>query len=55
MTMSGERTLTPELCRIRSEECVRHASEARLNSHRLMLAHMAQTWLQIAADIESEF
>jgi len=47
----GGQRLSVDGCRAKAQECRAAARTARLESHRTMLLHMADTWDRIAADI----
>jgi hypothetical protein len=46
------RALRIETCRTKAGECREMAGLTQIESHRIMLRHMADTWDRIAADIE---
>jgi hypothetical protein len=46
--------LSAETCRAKAEECERLSKQAHRQEHRVMLAHMAETWERIAKTYESE-
>jgi hypothetical protein len=45
--------LDAKACRQQAENCRVLAEKAMTPAHRIMLEHIADTWLRIAADIES--
>ena len=44
---------TPAEYRAQAEQCVRLAEHAKTSKHRLILLHMAQTWVRIADEAEA--
>jgi len=50
--MASHPDLTSEQCREEAEQCKRLAAHAMSGPHRIMLEHIAQTWLRIAAEID---
>ena len=51
--MPDAEELTAEQCRQQAMECRALAAQTMSTPHRIMLDHIAQTWLRIAAEIES--
>jgi len=47
MTASNN-SLSAEFCRDRAKECLSLAQQAKEQSHRIMLEHIAETWYRIA-------
>jgi hypothetical protein len=46
--------LTSDQCRAQAEICREMARAARSPAHRTMLEHMAETWLRIAGDVQTD-
>ena len=51
--MSGEsiKRLSLDECRAKATECQKLARLAKLEEHRIMLLHMAETWLRIGTTL----
>jgi hypothetical protein len=47
MTASNN-SLSAKFCRDRAKECLTWAQQAKSQSHRIMLEHIAETWYRIA-------
>ena len=50
--MADAPELTPEVCRQQAIECQRLAASTMSTPHRVMLDHIAQTWLRVVSEIE---
>ena len=53
-TMAGaepSKRLSPDECRAKSAECRELARLSRIETHRTMLQHMAETWERIGATL----
>jgi hypothetical protein len=46
--------LTPKACREQAANCKKAAKNAMTPAHRIMLEHIADTWLRIAVDISAQ-
>jgi len=49
------KTLTAKACREQAANCRKEAKAAVTRAHRIMLEHIADTWLRIAADIKKNY
>ncbi len=50
--MPNKKRLTPEECEAKAAECLELARVAKVQEHRTMLEHMAETWERIGDDIK---
>ena len=52
MMAEARQHLTPKACREQAANCKKLAKKAMTPAHRIMLEHIADTWLRIVLDIE---
>ena len=45
-------TFDPKTCRKHAEQCAEMAGNARLPQHKQILSHLAQSWADLALEIE---
>jgi hypothetical protein len=54
MAIDPQPRLTSDQCRKQADVCREMARVAISPAHRIMLEHMAETWIRIAQDVESD-
>ena len=52
--MSAANSLNAHLCRAKAKECLYLAQQATVQSHRIMLEHIAETWYRIADSLPAD-
>ncbi len=51
-TLGSRKLLSVEGCHKKADECREYGKFAKNSEHRIMLEHMADTWMRIAADMQ---